>query len=120
MGAWVLSWVDAFGWDDFGDTVVESDRPTVGCGVVSGFDDAVVVWAGEDEILKGGSTSGPPGGEVVGVAGFGWLLTSGEHAPAVAEFEGCPDGWGDQPLGPADVEGFGLAVQHDREDVGVA
>ena len=62
--------------------------PAVCCGVVAGFDDAVVVWADQDEVVQGGHAAGPPGHDVVGVAGVGCLVAAGEHAPAVTDFEG--------------------------------
>lgn len=68
----------------------ELDLPTVGGRVVAGFDDAVVVCADEDEVREGGIAAVPPGPDVVGVAGLGWIVTAGEGAALAALFEGGP------------------------------
>ena len=98
MDAGASARVDADRRDHFGSTVAEAYFPAVGVGVVAGFDDAVVVWTGQYQVRQRGGTSGPPRSQVVGVARFGRLVAAREDTSAVAEFEGCPDRWGDQPL----------------------
>jgi hypothetical protein len=105
--AWSLVGVDPFWGDDVGCSVPsELDLPAVGGGVVAGFDDGVVVVAEEGEVRQGCLAAGPPGHAVVGVAGGWWFVAAGEDAAAVAEFEGCPDGGGDEALGTSDIQDF--------------
>lgn len=53
--SWSAFEVDVFGWGEQGSSggVVEVDLPVVvGCVVVVGFDESVVVWAEEDEVVQ--------------------------------------------------------------------
>ena len=113
--------VDTSRWPYLGDAVgVEFDGPAVGVRVVAGFDDGVVVGADEYQVVQGGVPVDPPGHDVVGLAqGWGYVA-AGEHAAFVADHEGGPDFWGDEPAGGADVHRDGVAAHHDGEDVGVA
>lgn len=122
--AWFLVGVDASGWDGVGESVVaEADLPAVAWvfgGVAAGFDDAVVVGAGEYEVRECCDAACPPGLEVVCFAGAWGLVAAGEDAALVAFVEGCADGWGDEAVFASDVEDLGGSAEGDGQDVGVA
>lgn len=121
MDSWFSGRVDPGRWPDFGNPVVAKvERPPVRGGVVAGFDDAVVVWAQQDEVRQRRRTACPPGEDVVGVAVSGWFVAAGEHATTIALFECGPDGWGDQSLGASHVEDFRRPAEDDGHEVGVA
>ena len=99
--------VDPFRWDDLGCSVgSELEPPSVGGGVVAGFDARVVVVTEEAKVPQRSHSTGPPWGFVVRMAGAGWFVAAGEDAAAVAEFQSCPNRGGDQPLGAAHVQYF--------------
>jgi hypothetical protein len=78
-------------------------------------------WCGQTKTRfhKSGWSAQVPGDQVIGFTVAGWFVAAGEDSTHVTQFQGCPDGYGDQTLHPADVERFGWADQHHREDVGV-
>lgn len=88
--------------------------------VAVGFDDAVVVRAQQGQVVQRGRPLGPPGADGVGLAVGRWPVAAGEGAALVAGIEGGPDPGGDEAVGSADIEGYAGAVEHDRQDVGVA
>ena len=55
---------------------------------------------------------------MVGVAEDGW--GSADDAASVAGVQGAAHGAGDEALVAADVEGFGVGAEHQRDDPGVA
>lgn len=113
--------VDPSGWDDLRRTVRGYlDVPPVGARVVAGFDYAVVVVrADQHEVVQRGGSVGPPGLDVVGMAGGGWLVAAGEHTAAVTNLEGGPDRGGDQALRPAHIEQVGVSAEHGGHYVSV-
>jgi hypothetical protein len=76
--------------------------------------------ADEDEVEDRGLTAVGPVDEVVGVAVAGRCAAAGDDAAAVAGDEGAADGGGDEAVFAADVEGFGVGAEDDRDDAGVA
>ncbi len=121
VDSWSLIPVDMPGWDDFDDSVVaEVGLPTEMRRPVAGFDDSVVMWAEERQIVNGRGAAGLPWDQMVCFTCRGWPVAAGEDASLVAGDECSADGWGDEPVFAADVEDAGGAAEHDGEDAGVA
>lgn len=57
---------------------------------------------------------------MVGFAGGGVGVAVGEGAALVAVYQCGADGFGHEPVLPADVEGLAVGAQHDGDEVGVA
>ena len=108
-------------WQHLRETIgPDPNLPSLGRGVTARLHDAVVVGADQHQIAQCGGPAGPPGKDVVGVAGVRWLVAAGEHTAAVALLERHSDGWSGKTLGAAHVEDLGVTTEHDREDVGIA
>ncbi len=108
--------VDPFGWDELGVSVVG------GAGLPGALVEvSVVVAAEQDAVVEGGRAALAPGHDVVGVAPRGWAFAAGEGAAAVAEFEELPDLAGIQPhsvgqaLPTGPVTSLGASASRDVE-----
>ena len=99
--------VEASGWDAFGDAVGgDLEGPLVAVAVLVGFDESVVVVTEQSQVGQVRGSPGPPGGQVMRLARGRMGVTPGEHASAVPVAERGPQGPGDEPVAPADVEDF--------------
>lgn len=83
---------------DLGDSVASEARlPAVCVRVSAGFDDAVVVWAGQDQVVQGDGATGPPhswGG------GLGVLMGEQDGVDPVGVLLGTPrQRWGQNGCG---------------------
>ncbi|MFT4217003.1 MAG: hypothetical protein QM619_07420, partial [Micropruina sp.] len=75
-------WVDVAGWDDLGNTVGgDSDLPLeFGCSFLVGFEQIVVVFAQQAQVVQCCRPFVGPGDDVVGVTISGWAVAAGEDA----------------------------------------
>ncbi|MDA4102933.1 hypothetical protein MMON44395_15255 [Mycolicibacterium monacense DSM 44395] len=71
---------------------------------------AVVVGADQDEVVEVGGSAVFPVLDVVGVQSAGGFA-AGDHAGAVAVFEGAPQAAGDQAGGASGANGLSVAFE---------
>ncbi len=110
-----LSWVDADGWNDFWDAVGgHGDAPFAVVGKV------VVGHAEQAAALDVGASPFCPGVDVMRFAPGGGPVTTRPDAASVGGGESDPLVAVEQPFGAAEIEDGGAAVEHHRQQTGVA